>query len=152
MSVTRRRSAWGIVALIGLVVLGACTNPSNAPTEYNDVTRANFMAGCTANYAGSGTTLAPPSTCECMYGVVTSELSINEFTSLNDALKSDKNAAIPDKVKQGWQACPGFGAAPGASSGGVAGPAPAGTPAPTGTSAPGSTVGSAGGAPTTPAP
>lgn len=117
--------------MAGLLALAGCTQPSNAPTEYNDTTRANFLAGCTANYAGSGTTLASSGTCECMYDVVTQNLSIQDFTTLNDELKKNKDTPIPDKVKQGWAACPGWGAAPGATSGGVVGPAPAGT-APTG--------------------
>ncbi len=131
---TRRRAGLGVAAVAGLVALAGCTQPSNAPTQYDDTTRANFMAGCTADYAGSGTTLASSGTCECMYSVVTTNLSIQDFTTLNDALKKDKNAPIPDSVKQGWAACPGYGAAPGAASGGVAGPSPAGTSAP-GTSA-----------------
>ena len=115
--------------MVGLLALAGCTQPSNAPTEYNDTTRSNFMAGCTGTYAGSGTTLAPSGTCECMYTVVTANMSIQDFTTLNDNLKKDRNTAIPDPVKKGWEACPGYGAKAGSSAGGVAGPVAPGTTA-----------------------
>ena len=115
--------------MVGLLALAGCTQPSNAPAEYNDTTRSNFMAGCTGTYAGSGTTLAPSGTCECMYTVVTANMSIQDFTTLNDNLKKDRNTTIPDPVKKGWEACPGYGAKAGSSAGGVAGPVAPGTTA-----------------------
>ena len=114
--------------MVGLLALAGCTQPSNAPTEYNDTTRTNFMAGCTGTYAGSGTTLASSGTCECMYTVVTSNLSIQDFTTLNDNLKKDRNTAIPDNVKNGWAGCPGYGAKAGSSTGGLSGPAAPSSP------------------------
>lgn len=124
----RRRAGLGAAAVAGLLALAGCTQPSNAPTEYNATTQSNFMAGCTGTYAGSGTTLAPSGTCECMYTVVTSNLSIQDFTTLNDNLKKDRNTAIPDNVKKGWEACPGYGAKAGSSTGGVSGPAAPSSP------------------------
>ncbi len=72
-----RRSTAVVAFVFGLLALSACKPPSNEPTGYDDVTKANFIEGCTgvvtSGTADSTSTSvittngASPDVCECEY-------------------------------------------------------------------------------------
>lgn len=96
-------------------VLAGCTEPSNAPTAYDDQTRANFVNGCTGGYRGSDTTLAAQSTCECAYNWLVDNVSISDFNAISNSLRSGPSN-VPDEQKAVWDraqqelpnTCPGW--------------------------------------------
>jgi hypothetical protein len=110
----------GLVACATLV-LGACAQ-SNTPTEYNDLTQQNFLETCTNLYfentddtleitsdtVVADETGASPSICQCSYEVFVDNMSIEDFTTLNNDLKEDPEgtwAALPQNVQDGLADC-----------------------------------------------
>jgi hypothetical protein len=109
----------GLVACATLV-LGACAQ-SNTPTEYNDLTQQNFLETCTNLYfentddtleitsdtVVADTTGASPSICQCSYEVFVDNMSIEDFTTLNNDLKDDPNVwnNLPQSIKDELADC-----------------------------------------------
>ena len=108
----RRRLSLLAAVLLGAGLLSACSEPSNAPTEFNDQTQANFIATCTGNWEGSGTTLAQTDTCQCAYDAVVAEYADNfaGFQELDNQLRSNPEA-MPQNLKDAFAQCPGWGGA-----------------------------------------
>lgn len=84
-----------------LLVLGACTTPSNDPTGYGARTADNFMRGCLAGMGVEVPPANPQSTattipeganssavdyCRCVYGGIVENVPFDEFDELDDAL------------------------------------------------------------------
>jgi hypothetical protein len=109
----------GLVACATLV-LGACAQ-SNTPTEYNDLTQQNFLETCTNLYfentddtleitsdtVVADATGASPSICQCSYEVFVDNMSIEDFTTLNNDLKDDPNVwnNLPQSIKDELADC-----------------------------------------------
>jgi hypothetical protein len=119
-----RRSGLALLVL-GATLLTACSPPSNEPDEYNDVTRANFIQGCTGivtigtdqdaetSIVGEG---ADESVCECQYQWFVDNLPFDSdaakaagqgddattFVELNQQLEENPNS-MPDLVKEGLE-------------------------------------------------
>lgn len=113
----------GMLGLVGCatLVLGACAQ-SNTPTKYNTLTQQNFLETCTnQDYENVDDTLAitsdtvvadstgaNPSTCQCSYDVFKDNMSIQDFTTLNNDLKNDYQAtwdALPSNITDGLDDC-----------------------------------------------
>jgi len=114
-----------MLALVGCaaLVLGACAQ-SNTPTEYNELTNQNFLETCTNLYyenvdgtivpdEPTGDTVvadatgASPAQCQCSYNVFVNNMSIEDFTKLNDDLKDDANAwnNVPQNIRNAIDDC-----------------------------------------------
>jgi hypothetical protein len=109
----------GLVACATLV-LGACAQ-SNTPTEFNDLTQQNFLETCTNLYfentddtleitsdtVVADATGASPSICQCSYEVFVDNMSIEDFTTLNNDLKDDPNVwnNLPQSIKDELADC-----------------------------------------------
>jgi hypothetical protein len=126
--------------VVGAAVLTACSPPSNAPQAYDDVTKANFVQGCTGvvtigtdqdaetSIVGEG---ADTSTCECQYDWFVQNVPFDSeaagasgqgenaltFTELNQQLQDDPQS-MPDSIKEGLESSCGSSAT---SSGGPSG-------------------------------
>ncbi|MCX7620455.1 MAG: hypothetical protein N2037_06375 [Acidimicrobiales bacterium] len=101
MLLPRRRRVLSL-AVVASGFLAGCTHPVNDPTAYDDQTRANFVAGCTGNFTGSGTTLAAQSTCECAYNWFVDNVSISDFNAVSNGLRSGPDN-VPDAQKAVWE-------------------------------------------------
>ncbi len=158
---TRRRVCAGVIGLAALAVLalGGC-KPDNTPTEYDTLTKQNFLETCTnfyfentddtlaitTNTVKADVTPLTQSQCECQYQVFVDNMPINaqtaktepgysgpNFTDLNAELKRDPTKAwnsVSDDLKGKLQAC---ASGEGSSSGG-SGESTTTTAAPAGTS------------------
>lgn len=117
------------VLLLTVVALTGCKQ-DNTPTEYNDITKANFIAGCTQIDPNSGDTIsdrngAPAGVCECAYNWFTDNVPYNTaakdsdprfanyggktFVELNTQLKNSPDAFPSEITAALTTACPGFG-------------------------------------------
>ncbi len=111
---TPRARVAALAVAAGAFVAG-CTGPSNAPTAYDDQTRANFLAGCTGGHRGADTTLASQSTCECAYLWFVENVSITDFNAIANGLRSGPDG-VPGEQKAVWDRaqselpniCPGW--------------------------------------------
>lgn len=126
-----RRRAGAVAALTLAISLGACAHPSNTPTAYDDVTRENFLEGCTGTYKVGSTTstlgvATDQQTCECAYTWISENVPFDQFREINTKAGKDAGAAdvlppeVSDRIRE---ACPGWGAS-GAASGSAAGGGP----------------------------
>jgi hypothetical protein len=123
MSRPRSRRIRLALVVAGTALLAACSPPSNAPQEYNDVTRTNFVQGCTGivtigteqdaetSIVGEG---ADTGVCECQYDWFVENVPFDSeaaeaqgqggdavtFTELNQQLQDDPQS-MPDFVKEG---------------------------------------------------
>jgi hypothetical protein len=112
-----RRRRHALVALTLLIALTSCVRPSNTPTAYDDVTRENFLEGCTGVYEVGGTTstlgvATDQRTCECAYDWISQNVPFDQFEELNTNASKDAAAAdvLPPEIADGLrQACPGWG-------------------------------------------
>lgn len=105
-----------------LLALAACA-PTNAPTGYTDVVKANFIAACTGDVTSPSTTIASQSYCECAYQTFVDNVPYNDedkknrdggqkfanydgktFVQVEDALRADPNA-LPDPMKSRLNEC-----------------------------------------------
>jgi hypothetical protein len=88
----RRFAAAGLLLLLAVAVLGAC---SSQITAYSDKVRNNFVSGCTkpANGADKAAALPEP-VCRCIYSKITADngLSFNEFKKVQDQLRDKKKS------------------------------------------------------------
>ncbi|WP_334142655.1 hypothetical protein [Rhabdothermincola sp.] len=113
----RRWRALGALALA--LSLAACAHPSNTPTAYDDVTRENFIEGCTGIYEVGGTTStigagSSRTVCECAYTWISENVPFDQFEEINTKGGEETTAAdaLPAEVADGIrQACPGWGEA-----------------------------------------
>ena len=93
---TRRRSRFLLLATCAAVVLlvAACGN-SGEPTDYDDTVEDNFMRGCeVAAEADPAIRPVAPKYCGCAYERLVTEISFDDFKSLDDDVKDD-----PDKIR-----------------------------------------------------
>jgi len=134
------RPAAGLaVLLLAVVALTGCKQ-DNTPSEYNDITKANFIAGCTQIDPNSGDTIsdrngAPAGVCNCAYDWFTENVPYNTtaknadpkfanyggktFVELNIQLKNSPDAFPSEITAALTAACPGFGTtSPSAGTGG----------------------------------
>jgi len=142
------RPAAGVaVLLLAVVALTGCKQ-DNTPTAYDDLTKANFIEGCTGIYVdsnGSTSTIADRQgasngTCECAYDWFTKNVPYNTdakngdpafagyegktFVELNQELKTSPDKFPSEITAALTQTCPGFG-------GSASTPTTAGTGGPT---------------------
>lgn len=115
------RSRSLVLALV-LFAAAACA-PSNAPTGYTDVVKANFIAACTGDIESPSTTLASTGYCECAYQTFVDNVPYNDddkakrdngerfrnyegktFVEVEADLRNDPNA-LPDAMKSRLEAC-----------------------------------------------
>lgn len=135
MSRLRSRSAFALLLVAGLA-LTACTPPSNEPDAYDDVSKANFVEGCTGvvtvGTAESASTSvvsdgAPTTVCECEYEWFVDNVPFDSeaaktqdtradgltFDELNQQL-GDNASSMPQDIQDSLKsACQGSGVSPG---------------------------------------
>lgn len=116
----RRRAAVSFTALVvALGLLGGCKQ-DNTPQAYDDVTRANFMQGCTGENTGEKG--ASQDVCRCAYEWFVDNVPINaktgastagytgpNFTDLDAQLKTDPTNFPQEITAALTKACPGWG-------------------------------------------
>ena len=93
---TRRRTSLLAFIVIAMVLLGACAG-SGDPDEYGDVTRDNFVEACEA-VGAEELADAVSAVCQCSYQRIVVEIPFEDFTNLDDDLRSDINAEFPPEV------------------------------------------------------
>jgi len=121
----RRRAPLVVAAAMGLAVLASACHQDNTPQFYNSVTKDNFTQGCIGASSGTGTTLASPSLCDCLYTVTTGMIpastadekkrskqfasySGQTFTQINNELKTNPNK-VPTTLQSAWKdQCRGY--------------------------------------------
>jgi hypothetical protein len=109
--VKRLRLAGAALVLAALVA--GCSNPSNAPTEYDDTTRSNWLQGCTkVAVIGTSTTVLgeglSEEVCGCAYDWMVQNVPFDQFKDLNSEV-ADTPDAVPVQIIEGIrEACPGF--------------------------------------------
>ncbi|MBU6329325.1 MAG: hypothetical protein KGR18_05160 [Acidobacteria bacterium] len=119
---TGRRTA-AMIAVVAFAVLGLTgCQQSNTPKAYDDVTQQNFLELCTNHYYDTtdgnltmtSNTIAADveapssSQCQCQYDAFSQQMSIADFTTLNDKLKTDPQAAwatVPDTIVNAINDC-----------------------------------------------
>jgi hypothetical protein len=135
MSRLRTRSALAVL-LFGLFAITACNPPSNEPDAYDDVSKANFIEGCTgvvtSGTAESASTSivsdgAPANVCECEYNWFVDHVPFDSeaaktqdtrpdgltFEELNQQLGDNANSMPQDIQDSLRSACPSGGTSPG---------------------------------------
>jgi hypothetical protein len=99
---TRRRLPWVVVAAAGAVVVVAVVvavlvTRDESTAGYDETTRANFMAACTAE---GGDPVEP--TCACIYDDLVATVPYERFAEVDDQLTQETAAAgelaLPDDV------------------------------------------------------
>jgi len=112
----RRRVPALVAGLALLVLVAAGCHQENTPHFYNSLTKDNFVQGCIGG--STGTTLASPDLCGCMYSVVTSMVPASSedakanpkkyagysgpnFNQLNSLVKSDPSK-VPAQLQDAW--------------------------------------------------
>lgn len=107
-----KRSAIGVVLVLALFGLAACSAPSNAPADYDALTESNFMDGCTAESPPPETTSlgsgATQKYCQCAYNWFVDNVPYDTanpdvyagatFKSLSSKL-GDSPADMPEAIK-----------------------------------------------------
>lgn len=85
------RRSFATAALLGALVLGGCSVPSNAPDAYNEQTRSNFVLGCSKSAPEaddyddeSDATTVPQDNCECRYEWITENIPYDSEQRDND--------------------------------------------------------------------
>jgi hypothetical protein len=115
------------VLAIAIVALTGCNPPSNEPDAYDDVTRSNFLQGCTG-IVTEGTAIdastssigagASQAVCECQYDYFVQNVPFDSdaaeeaglgpdaanFVELNQQVENDPGS-LPQDIKDGLQAC-----------------------------------------------
>ncbi|MCU0267406.1 MAG: hypothetical protein MUF83_02045 [Acidimicrobiales bacterium] len=112
----RAGSRWRVGLVVGAaVLLGACSQPSNTPTGYDETVQANFIAACTGGGPGTSspsTTLAGADFCGCAYDVVAANIPYDDsakpegydgptFLDIEGDLESNPSAfpqAVTDEI------------------------------------------------------
>lgn len=109
-----KRSAIGVVLVLALFGLAACSAPSNAPSDYDALTESNFMDGCTAVSPPPDTTSlgtgASQAYCQCAYNWFVDNVPYDTgnpetfdgttFKSLSSKL-GDSPADMPEAIQTG---------------------------------------------------
>lgn len=124
----RRAGNGGRVGLVvgAAVLLGACSQPSNTPTSYDETVQANFIAACTGGGPGTSspsTTLAGEDFCRCAYDVVVATIPYDDdekpegyqgptFLDIESDLESNPSAFPPEVADEINAQCRGEDAAP----------------------------------------
>ena len=107
-----------MVAVAALAVLASACHQDNTPQFYNSVTKDNFTQGCIGG--STGTTLASPQLCGCMYTVTTGMIPASgadekardhgktfatytgqTFIQINNELKTNPNK-VPSNLQEAW--------------------------------------------------
>jgi hypothetical protein len=81
-----------------LLVAAGCGDRS--PTDYSDETEEQFMASCVPSLGESERDV-----CRCAYDEIRSQLSFEEFEELDEQLRDDPDAELPDDVVDLVAAC-----------------------------------------------
>lgn len=81
---TRRRLVVAS-AVVAVLLTGCASVPSNTPTDYDDVTQANYLAACEA--AGRSA-----SDCQCYYDGIVENVAFEDFKDFEDQVKDDPTA------------------------------------------------------------
>ena len=106
------------MAVAALAVLASACHQDNTPQFYNSVTKDNFTQGCIGG--STGTTLASPDLCSCMYTVTTGMIPASSqdeksrgggktfatytgqtFIQINNELKTNPNK-VPTNLQEAW--------------------------------------------------
>ena len=106
----RRLPLLGALALGVVLVVSGCTQPSNAPTEFDDQVQSNYLSTCAGDFEGSGTSLASSESCQCQYTVVTGyyQDDFTGFQEMDNELRSNPEASLPDDLVDELSRCPGW--------------------------------------------
>jgi hypothetical protein len=93
----RLRPLCVVTISLGLVATG-CGDRS--PSEYSDETEEQFMASCVPSLGESERDV-----CRCAYDEIRGQLSFEEFQELDEQLRDDPDAELPDDVVDLVAAC-----------------------------------------------
>lgn len=97
----------------GLVLLGACSQPSNSPDDYGEQARSNFMEACTGRLLADveeGTTeitaetVGSDAVCGCLYEFFESEVEFSDFSTIDGDLAEDSSDQ-PAELKLALEKC-----------------------------------------------
>lgn len=122
----RRRFGLSAAVLVAVVALAAGCAQGNTPTGYDEVTRQNFIDGCTGK--GTDVPAADEQTCGCAYDWIaqnvpfdsntrasTGDYSGPDFIELDKTLRSEPEK-FPEEITNALrEACPNWGSSDSAS-------------------------------------
>ncbi len=107
-----RRS--GLAALgVAVLVLSSCTPTSNAPDEYGDQTRTNFVASCSGDILPtakdeaertSEVDLPSEASCVCLYDYFVAEVPFDRFDEIDGEVEDDPGV-VPAELQAAMDSC-----------------------------------------------
>lgn len=122
---SRRRVLPVVLMAATIAVAGGCAH-SNTPKGYDEVTRTNFLQGCTGG--GTNSPGSSESTCRCVYDWVVVNVPFDSktgasvggytgpnFVDLDEQLKKDPTNFPGELSSALSEACPGWGSPSGSS-------------------------------------